>query len=668
MWPCHEFQLARVMREGTNGDVLGCRIITSDETAPEVQDKLNENNIPVAVQPITGGCHFYMDRKFYKRAAYLLGKKPLSISPLPPPLAELLQLARDPPPQADAKEGTAPVEPTIPKGMTVELWGQLKRYQKEAIVLFERCGGRLLLADDCGLGKTVQAIAGALMYRQQWPILIVCPSSVKTNWSMELQKWGKFLPGRLKILKTTADVRATFGLAAPSKVEGKKAPTATGGRKRKAKAALPTRRRSAPAPDPVDTRRLHKYDVYIISYDLLVRQEVFDGVEAQRFQVLIVDESQYIRHLTAQRTKRVMQLSWKAHRVFLLSGTCASRPEELYPQLVALQPDLFPPFWIPPPFHINLQDKYREYSKTASTCSFSGRWCDPRTKSTFGGRYTWEHNGAARLEELYAIGREFCFLRRTKDEVLTELPEKIRDPIVFDVPEKERIAIETEMNAIKPLREKKPLEYKARYMKLWNDLPRLKLPFVTEYLSALLTDGEMYNDKTLKCLIFAHHRTMIAGIEDIVRKQGYKFITITGSTPAAKRQDLVNVFQTDPDVRIAVLSLTAAGYGLNLQAASLIIKTQLHFSPAVQIQAEDRAYRLGQKKNVIIRYLVAQSTLDEVLLRTITRKHCQAGKMMEGVSASFEMNKPTEIQCKATAEIDQEDAANISVDDLPLDD
>jgi SWI/SNF-related matrix-associated actin-dependent regulator 1 of chromatin subfamily A len=363
---------------------------------------------------------------------------------------------------------------------------------------------------------------------------------------------------------------------------------------------------------------------------------------AKKFKFLIADESHFLRNEDASRTKYFTALAMKAPHVLQLSGTPAHAPSSVYSQLKALQPNLFPPYWITPPHQINTQEKWRQHDYELP-CTFGGRWCDPQPEMLgYAGRYAWTLNGGARLSELNAILNAFCILKRCKEDVLKELPEKIRLPIHFDVPMEDRHIIQKEMEAIKGLRQSKPYEYKKRFMAMWNDLPRIKTLAVQEYLTTLFTTGDLSPkvDPLKKVLIFAHHRTMIDVIEDVVKKNQLKYIKITGSTPTASRQQLVDTFNSDKETRVAILSLTAAGFGLNLQSASLSIFCEIFFGPDVMVQAEDRTHRLGQTApKVVCRYLVAKDTLDEGMVRMVSRKATTGSMMLLGRKSTFAMKR-----------------------------
>lgn len=597
------------------------------------------------------------------------------------------------------------------------------------MIRFVQLQGRMYLADDPGLGKTLQAIVCSLAYRPKWPILIICPSSVKDGWRNEFCKWLaplKFSPTDVKIIESEADANKTFtnnpiikkkSVKKTIKKTVKKATTTTaaadasslkqdasplkqdvsalkevstvendvspfqndispfqndisgvandisavstvvkgsvikkkGSSKRKVANATVSadgvkkdggikKQKCENDKDGGEKKELKQYLVYVISYDLMIRPIVFRLLQAKKFQVMISDESHFLKNPTAKRTNCFISLANQCPHVIELSGTPGHSPALLYAPLRALQPNLLPPWWVPPPYSVSTQEQWRQQEQK-HMCTFAGRWADPRTEPTFGGKFAWVLTGGCRLEEFHSILRRFCMLKRTKDEVLKDLPEKRRIPIYFEVPAHDRQVIQTEMAAIKALRMNKPKEFKARFMRLFNDLPRVKSAGVMEYLSGI------YQTERQKSLWFAHHRAMIACLIQVCEALRIKYIVITGETSGSKRQALVDQFQNDPTIQIAVLSMTAAGFGLNLQAASLVIFAELFFGPDTMIQAEDRSHRLGQKAPFVeCRYLIAKDTLDEGLLRMVNSKTVSSALMIEGRHTTFAMRRAQRLE------------------------
>merc|ERR1712176_1197110 len=107
-------------------------------------------------------------------------------------------------------------------------------------------------------------------------------------------------------------------------------------------------------------------------------------------------------------------------------------------------------------------------------------------------------------------------------------------------------------------------------------------------------------------------------------------VRIDGSTSAAQRPERVKRFQEMPSVRVALLSITAAGTGLTLTAAHMVVFAELYWVPGQLCQAEDRAHRIGQKSSVTVQYLIAKDTLDECLYNALERKTASTSEILNG--------------------------------------
>ncbi|XP_027631115.1 LOW QUALITY PROTEIN: SWI/SNF-related matrix-associated actin-dependent regulator of chromatin subfamily A-like protein 1 [Tupaia chinensis] len=175
-----------------------------------------------------------------------------------------------------------------------KLVSSLMPFQRAGVNFAVAKGGRLLLADDMGLGKTIQAICIAAVYRKEWPLLVVVPSSVRFTWEQAFRRWLPSLsPDRINVVVTGKD-RLTAGL------------------------------------------------VNIVSFDLLSKLE---KQLKTPFKVVIIDESHFLKNLKTARCRAAMPILKVAKRVILLSGTPAmSRPAELYSQIIAVKPTFFPQF------------------------------------------------------------------------------------------------------------------------------------------------------------------------------------------------------------------------------------------------------------------------------------------------------------------------------------
>ncbi len=335
--------------------------------------------------------------------------------------------------------------------------------------------------------------------------------------------------------------------------------------------------------EPLDGR------INIISYDLAVNKA--QELNVRRIQVILCDESHKLKGRTSQRTKSLLPILNKARRTILMSGTPAlSRPAELFTQLSILRPDIFRSFH-----------------------DFGVRYCEGK-KSHFG----WQYEGASNLQELHIILETLCMIRRTKDEVL-ELPPKTRERVALTLAPEQVQLIDKSVAHLKQVTEKAkekfvdPVTQKAAFLSVWRDTGRAKCPSAIEYIHHLLQQGE-------KFLVFAHHQYVLDEMETFLTRSGTSFIRIDGATPQNHRTRLADLFQEDPEIRVAVLSIMAAGSGLTLTAAHIVVFAELLFTPGDILQAEDRCHRISQVRPVSVRFLIAQGTPDERIWWMLNRK------------------------------------------------
>ncbi|KPM08552.1 SWI/SNF subfamily A-like protein [Sarcoptes scabiei] len=421
-------------------------------------------------------------------------------------------------------------------------------YQREGIIFGIQREGRCLIADDMGLGKTIQAIGLAIWYRDDWPLIIVCPSSLRFQWANFILKWAPNINEEDIFVATNT------------------------------KNLLP------------------KVLITIISYDLMARTRSRFSVETNRYyNMIIMDESHYVKSDVAHRTSVASLIAQTCKRVVLLSGTPAlSRPIELFPQLNIIDRNLFP-----------------------TKHGFGIRYCDAQQKAIFRNRkriLVWDYKGAKNLEELKIILENTIMIRRLKKEVLNELPSKKREMICIST---DHLATE-ERNLLMKFKSqikntKNPNDKKSAAFSLFAKSAEAKVEAVNEYLIDILK-----ND--FKIIVFCHHKSMMDGVEEILNKEKINHIRIDGNTSPKVRQEACEVFQTKDSFRVALLSITACATGLNLTAASMVVFAEVFWNPGVLAQAEDRVHRIGQQDNVRVIYLVARGTIDEIIWPLISKK------------------------------------------------
>uniref|UniRef100_A0A667WS99 Zinc finger, RAN-binding domain containing 3 n=1 Tax=Myripristis murdjan TaxID=586833 RepID=A0A667WS99_9TELE len=423
-----------------------------------------------------------------------------------------------------------------------------------------------MIADEMGLGKTVQAIAVAYAFRKEWPLLVVVPSSLKYPWIEELEKWiPELQPGDINLVEMQRGRR----LSAHSKVT-------------------------------------------VLGYGLLTTdaRTLVEALSRQRFQMVVVDESHYLKSRNAARTKILVPLIQSARRAILLTGTPAlGRPEELFMQIDALYPRRF--------------GSWTEYAKTYCNAHFR----------YFGARRQWDCRGASNLEELHQRLSQIM-IRRLKAEVLTQLPPKIRQRIPFDLPKeaaKEASASFTEWEKLMKglgsggIAIDNPFtEVMSLITRMYKQTAIAKAGAVKDYIKMMLETEQ------LKFLVFAHHLTMLQACTEAVIEAKAGYIRIDGSVPSSERIQMVHKFQNDPGTRVAILSIQAAGQGLTFTAATHVVFAELYWNPGHVKQAEDRAHRIGQTSSVHIHYLIAKGTFDTVMWAMLNRKETVTGSTLNG--------------------------------------
>lgn len=330
-----------------------------------------------------------------------------------------------------------------------------------------------------------------------------------------------------------------------------------------------------------------------------------------RIGMVICDESHLLKSWNSKRTQAIQPILRASKIALLLSGTPAtSKPSELFPQIQSLYPHIFGTFM-----------------------PFAQRYCDPKPRPIGG----MDFSGSANLKELHAILNESMMVRRTKDEVLNELPVKRRHMVLLDIPSDQKKIIKEISSKLRDKKRvtddiKKDSYYKHSIIfELFRNTGRAKMPNVMAYLHDKLNENH-------KILIFAHHQDIIEGIEVSLLEKQVECIRIDGRTPGYARQDLIDYFQTRETCRVAILSITAAGVGVTLTKADTVIFAELFWNPGILTQAEDRAHRYGQENEVDIYYMVAKGTIDERVWDVIESKMGILGETFDGEAKKLDLD------------------------------
>ncbi len=333
-----------------------------------------------------------------------------------------------------------PEAPFVRERIPADLWENMFPFQRDGVEFAVKHNGRCLIGDEMGLGKTIQAISVARYYKDDWPVLIVCPSSLRSAWEQQICKW---LPQDAAGINMVATAKGSL-----------------------------------------------EYPINIVSVSLV--EKMSEALKNKAFKIIVVDECHSLKNVTTKRTKAMIPLLQKAKRCVLLSGTPAvSRPIELFPILNAIRPVVF-----------------------ANMKNFGTRYCDAKMLP-----WGMSYQGASNTRELNAL-LSLVMIRRKKDDVLTQLPAKIRQKVLLHVGKNEMEAINrqnTDRVAVNEvlyggaadrdtMREATFLKH-ALFFEMFRNTGRAKLPAVCEYVLECLGDEETGQ----KFLVFAHHKDVIDG-------------------------------------------------------------------------------------------------------------------------------------------------------------
>lgn len=349
-----------------------------------------------------------------------------------------------------------------------------------------------------------------------------------------------------------------------------------------------------------------KYDIIITSY-ALVRIDMEQLLKFQ-WHYVILDESQAIKNPDAQTTKAVQLL--KSKNRLIMSGTpVQNNTFDLFAQFNFLNAGLL---------------GNKEFYKT--------EFANPIDK----------YNDADKSKQLRKLVYPFM-LRRTKEEVAKDLPDKTETILWCQLPKEQRSVYEDYKNYYRSMLMKKieeegmskagiyVLEGLLRLRQICDSPALLKDPEVTTAKSVkteeLLREIEE-NTGSHKLLVFSQFTGMLHLIKTALEQKNILFCYLDGSTPAEKRKQQVNTFQTDESVKIFLISLKAGGLGLNLTAADYVYIVDPWWNPAVEQQAIDRTHRIGQTKKVFAYKMICKDTVEEKIVQLQGRKKQIANELV----------------------------------------
>lgn len=485
--------------------------------------------------------------------------------------------------------------PPVPAGLAY------KPFQRAGIAYAAKVGN-VIIGDEPGLGKTIQAIGIANLSEQTRSVLVIAPASLKINWQREWRKW---------------DVKSlSVGVV-------------RGGR---------------PENWPADA------NVVIINFDLVAKHA--EAIHARQWDLMVVDEAHNLRNPKAKRTQLILGGGSKeeplpaiaAKQKALLTGTpIVSRPIELWPLIHAVAPSQFSNF-----------------------IAFAKRYCGAVRNG-----YGWDFKGASNLEELQEVLRSTCMVRRRKADVLKELPRKVRQVILI---EDEKLA-KAEADGVGKIRQRAQELEAAKVLAYLSDDPDGYREAVAKLKEAQKADFQeisklrhqtalgkvpqvvdLVNEalESSKVILFAHHMDVIQVYKAAF---GDAAVVVDGSTPNDQRQAAADRFQTDPECKVFIGSILAAGVGLTLTASSHVVFGELSWVPGDVSQAEDRAHRIGQQGSVLVWHTVVDGSIDARMAEVLVEKQAVIDGAMDDAieveSVSVSGNAPAEPVAAAVESADE---------------
>jgi hypothetical protein len=483
----------------------------------------------------------------------------------------------------------------LPAPVSLRAPGDLELMPHQARLVAAAAAGHrtFLLADEPGLGKTAQALLAAEA-AEAYPLLVVVPNVVKTNWAREAKLWTPHRP-------------ATVIHGDGEKIDG-------------------------------------FADIVVVNYEVLDRHVGWIGDFG--FRGMVVDEAHFIKNKSSQRSQHVLELSERI------------RSRTMRPLLMALTGTPL----------INDIEDFR------AIWQFLG-WIDDG-KPLGELMHALEDAGLTPADPGFYASARRCVIdmgvvRRRKVEVAADIPaRRIADlPVELegaagrsiraaerDLARRMVSRYETAL-ASRPVDSGEGIDHELvrriaraelkdatatqsgeNVFSMMRRIGQAKAGLAADYAAQLARSAG-------KVVFFAKHVDVMDAAEETFTRQGVRFSSIRGDQTATVRQRNIDAFVKDPDVAVAVCSLTAAGVGLNLQVASNIVLAELSWTDAEQTQAIDRSHRIGQTEPVTAWRIIAAQTIDARIAELIDSKAGLAARALDG--SDEEVGSSTDVQLEA---------------------
>ena len=451
-----------------------------------------------------------------------------------------------------------------------------------------------LLADEPGLGKTAQALLAAEA-ANAYPLLVVVPSVVKTNWAREAARWTPRRPATV----VQGDGEAVDGFA----------------------------------------------DIVVLNYEVLDRHMGWLG--DFDFRGMVVDEAHFIKNKTSQRSQRVLALSdrirSRAARPLLmaLTGTPLINDIEDFRAIWQFLG------WIDDSKPLDeLMDALEDTGLTPADRSFyaAARQCVidlgivRHRKIDVAADIPARRIADLPVELDERAGRS---IRAAERDLANRMVARYETALANRSSDADVEGIDHDLVrrvARSELKEAKTAQSGENVFTMMRRIGQAKAELAADYAAQLARSAG-------KVVFFAKHIDVMDAAEETFARKGVRFSSIRGDQTPTARQANIDAFVNDPDVAVAVCSLTAAGVGINLQVASNIVLAELSWTDAEQTQAIDRSHRIGQAEPVTAWRIIAAQTIDARIAELIGSKAGLAARALDG--SDQEVSSPTDVQLDA---------------------
>lgn len=454
-------------------------------------------------------------------------------------------------------------------------------YQRNSVEFFHNSPSPYkYLADEPGIGKTIQAILYANVKKHNF-ILIVVPAVARLTWKQEVLTWST-------AVGSEEDVTAILNKEDADNLH-----------------------------IDIDALKIIESNIVIVSYDMLVKNEhLFTTLNNACWDFIIFDEAHYLKNPESLRTikclgtEKVNGVINGVEDVMFLSGTPLTKSGvDFYPPLKTITAKL--PYGHIEPVDVNV---INNFTKFAETFSFVRR--HPKWGVSYDGFKNHE-----RMKGILNKGK--FFLRRTKKEVLPDLPGKILSEIFLDITVQDSLNPTYVSHLLSKLEAEEELgsEDKTHLGTLRRELGLAKAMSKEFYQYV-----DMLLDQDRPVVIFAWHTDVIDAVRDNLKN--FNPVTITGSTsPTAKNQAVIK-FQSGT-TNVFIGNLLAAGTNITLTRASDVLMLEVDWLPATNKQAIDRLHRVGQKDVVTAHFFTSNSEIDKALMRSMVNRQEKINEILE---------------------------------------